>query len=199
MPVLAIAVLRHNLDLEPTILCCENDLSSLSWMVRGKALEAIKFSCRTIVKRMTPSTRCTVTEDQWAVLAYLRSDSIACAVVTDRDYPSRAAFAVTAKVLDDFSKTVTRSTWITASDLSIQCPSLRSSLVAFQDPAKADQCTAILNTLEETKHVLYDSIEKLLKRGEQLDTLVAQSHDLTVATRMFYKRAKKTDRCCVVM
>ncbi|KAL0222797.1 hypothetical protein P9112_002187 [Eukaryota sp. TZLM1-RC] len=200
MPLLAISLVRQNVESPPVILSSESDLTSFGRMFRGGAADTIKFSAREVVKRMKPATRYTVHEDRWVVYAYLRSDNLGAVVVADQAYPSRAAFAVTYKVLEVFSTAVPKSTWMSSSsDFSVPFPPLKGLLSRFQDPAKADQCTAIMSTIEDTKHVLLDSIDKLLQRGEQLDKLVEDSADLSMSTRMFYKRAKKHDRCCVMM
>jgi Synaptobrevin len=45
--------------------------------------------------------------------------------------------------------------------------------------------------LDETKIVLHKTIESVLQRGEQLDSLVERSDALSAQSRMFYKTAKK--------
>lgn len=47
--------------------------------------------------------------------------------------------------------------------------------------------------------VLHDTIDSILKRGEKLDSLVDKSNDLSLASQMFYKQARKTNSCCVLM
>jgi synaptobrevin family protein YKT6 len=47
--------------------------------------------------------------------------------------------------------------------------------------------------------VLHRTIESMLERGEKLDTLVGKSEDLTLASQLFYKQAKKTNSCCKLM
>jgi synaptobrevin homolog YKT6 len=59
----------------------------------------------------------------------------------------------------------------------------------YQDPAAAD----------ETKVILHKTIESVLERGQRLDDLVAKSEDLSMASQMFYKQARKTNSCCTIM
>ena len=68
-----------------------------------------------------------------------------------------------------------------------------------QDPAQADKLTKIQRDLDETKVVLHKTIESMLERGEKLDTLVDKSSDLSMASQMFYKQARKTNSCCKMM
>lgn len=53
--------------------------------------------------------------------------------------------------------------------------------------------------LDETKIVLHKTIENVLQRGEKLDNLVDKSESLTASSKMFYKQAKKTNSCCIIM
>ena len=70
---------------------------------------------------------------------------------------------------------------------------------AVQDPAAADKLTKIQRDLDETKVVLHKTIESMLERGEKLDALVDKSTDLSMASQMFYKQARKTNSCCKMM
>lgn len=45
----------------------------------------------------------------------------------------------------------------------------------------------------------HKTIESVLKRGENLDTLMERSETLSNQSKIFYKSAKKTNSCCVVM
>ena len=53
--------------------------------------------------------------------------------------------------------------------------------------------------LDETKVVLHKTIDSVLARGEKLDNLVDKSTDLSLASQMFYKQAKKQNQCCTMM
>lgn len=68
-----------------------------------------------------------------------------------------------------------------------------------QDPAAADKLTKIQRDLDDTKVVLHQTIESMLERGEKLENLVDKSNDLSMASQMFMKQAKKTNSCCRLM
>lgn len=70
---------------------------------------------------------------------------------------------------------------------------------SMQDPAQADKLTKIQRDLDETKVILHKTIESMLERGEKLDSLVDKSSDLSMASQMFYKQARKTNSCCKMM
>jgi synaptobrevin family protein YKT6 len=69
----------------------------------------------------------------------------------------------------------------------------------YQDPAAADKLLQIQRELDETKIVLHKTIDSVLARGEKLDNLVEKSSDLSLASQMFYKQARKTNSCCGMM
>lgn len=76
-------------------------------------------------------------------------------------------------------------------------PHLSIALVlCSQDPVAADKLTKIQKDLDETKVILHQTIDSVLRRGEKLDTLVDKSSDLSLASQMFYKQARKTNSCC---
>jgi synaptobrevin family protein YKT6 len=62
------------------------------------------------------------------------------------------------------------------------------------------RCTCCTRFLaDETKIVLHQTIDSVLRRGEKLDALVDKSNDLSLASQMFYKQARKTNSCCRFM
>ena len=69
----------------------------------------------------------------------------------------------------------------------------------YQDPAAADKLMRIQRDLDETKVILHKTIESVLERGQRLDDLVAKGEDLSMASQMFYKQARKTNSCCTIM
>ena len=69
----------------------------------------------------------------------------------------------------------------------------------MHDPVQADKLTKIQQDLDETKIILHKTIESVLDRGEKLDQLVDKSNDLSLASQMFYKQARKTNSCCNFM
>ena len=73
---------------------------------------------------------------------------------------------------------------------------LQSDIALYQDPRKADKLTAIQTQLDDVKDVMQTNIEGLMQRGETLDSLMAKSDDLGIASVQFYKQAKKANSCC---
>lgn len=84
-------------------------------------------------------------------------------------------------------------------DQGARFPQLEAVLAEYQEPAKVDKIMKLDKQLTETKDILYRTIDEVLKRGERLDDLVQKSTALSEQSKLFYKQAKKTNRCCVVM
>ena len=76
---------------------------------------------------------------------------------------------------------------------------MAGALTKFQDPAAADKLLKIQRELDETKIVLHKTIDSVLARGEKLDNLVEKSSDLSMASQLFYKQARKSNSCCGMM
>ncbi len=76
---------------------------------------------------------------------------------------------------------------------------MEESLLKYQEPTNVDKILKLDKQLNETKEVLYQTIDKVLARGEKLDELVAKSDGLSAQSKLFYKQAKKTNSCCIIM
>lgn len=76
--------------------------------------------------------------------------------------------------------------------------SLTSSL-CVQDPGQADKLFKLERDIDDIKVIMHKNIDHMLDRGEKIDVLVAKSNDLSSTSKVFYKQAKKTKRCCTVM
>lgn len=69
----------------------------------------------------------------------------------------------------------------------------------FSDGKNADKIQQIKTELDETKVILLNSIDELLERGEKISTLVDKTNQLNQDSFSFAKRAKKMNRCCVII
>jgi len=127
------------------------------------------------------------------------ADGLVGIAFADAAYPARAAFGVVAKAIDDFTAQAGPGWRGATADGADAQPVCEAAVSRYQDPASADKLTAIQRDLDETKVVLHQTIESVLARGERLDALVDKSADLSLASQMFYKQARKTNSCCKMM
>lgn len=157
------------------------DLSSFGFFQRNSADDFLKFTSKMVVSRLDVGLRTSIKEKNYFCHAFVRSDNTAVVVVSDEEYPPKVAHTITLKILEEFP----------------QC-NLEAYLKKFQDPKEADSIMRLQAELDETKIILHSTIANLLKRGEKLDDLVAKSEDLSSQSKLFYKTAKKTTRCCEI-
>lgn len=130
---------------------------------------------------------------------YVRRDGLAGVVVGDHEYQQRVAHTLINKILDEFTTKYSSSQWPVLKESSVDFPQLPEYLQKYQNPKEADAMTKIQTELDETKIILHNTIEAVLQRGEKLDDLVEKSEGLSMQSKAFYKTAKKTNQCCVIL
>lgn len=146
----------------------------------------MSFFAETVATRTAPNTRQSVTEGAYVGHVY-NSGSITAVLISDADYPIRPAYTLLNKIVAE-------------TDLQTETyPNLDSYLSRYADPSQADGILKVQAELDETKIILHKTIESVLQRGERLDSLVDKSETLSSSSRMFYKQAKKTNSCCVIV
>eukprot|EP00163_Fabomonas_tropica_P005856 TRINITY_DN15499_c0_g1_i2.p1 TRINITY_DN15499_c0_g1~~TRINITY_DN15499_c0_g1_i2.p1 ORF type:complete len:199 (+),score=42.82 TRINITY_DN15499_c0_g1_i2:218-814(+) len=198
MKLLSMAVCKPNGD-KPLLLAQALDLSSFGYFQKNSVKEFATFITRTVAQRTQTGTRQSITHKEWVVHSYARHDGLVGCVIADQEYPSRVAFSLIAKFLDEFSDKY-QATWTSAvTDLSMPLPELDTSLQKYQNPAEADQITRLQSDLDEVKETVMQTMDALLERGQKLDTLVSKSEDLSMQSKVFYKTAKKQNQCCSMM
>ncbi|XP_020886343.1 VAMP-like protein YKT61 isoform X2 [Arabidopsis lyrata subsp. lyrata] len=205
---------------DPVILANASDVSHFGYFQRSSVKEFVVFVGRTVASRTPPSQRQSVQHEgcapflildlpglcpgfnftrlQLFVHAYNRNGLCAVGFMDDH-YPVRSAFSLLNQVLDEYQKSFGEAWRSAKEDSSQPWPYLTEALNKFQDPAEADKLLKIQRELDETKIILHKTIDSVLARGEKLDSLVEKSSDLSMASQMFYKQAKKTNSCCTIL
>jgi synaptobrevin family protein YKT6 len=159
------------------------DVSPLSYFQRTTAKEFITFYAQIVANAAATSTARLRVEEHGYVLWAHRRDHVTLVMVTDNEYPLRAAFSAIAQLMTSPPSSV--NGWTEA-------------LAAFQD-AKADKLTMIQQQLDQTMVIMKDNIESVLQRGDKLEDLMAKSTDLSDSSKQFYKTAKKHNQCCGII
>ncbi|KAK2512404.1 Ykt6 [Columba guinea] len=167
------------------------DVSTFSFFQRASVQEFMTFTSQLIVERSQPGSRASVKEQEYLCHVYVRTDGLAGVVIADTEYPQR--------VLDEFSRTVSRTEWPSGSPATITYTALDGYLSKYQNPRDADPMTRVQAELDETKIILHNTMESLLERGEKLDDLVSKSEVLGAQSKAFYKTARKQNSCCAIM
>jgi len=138
-------------------------------------------------------------QDNVTFHAHARADGLVGIVACDKEYPWRVAFSLIGKMLDEFSTQYPSPDMWTGNPKETPYAAITGHLERYQNPDEADSISKIYKELDETKDILHKNVETLLDRGEKLDDLVSKSEGLSFSSKMFYKQAKKTNSCCVVM
>lgn len=172
------------------------DLQSFGYFQRATVQEFMLFTGKIIVERSAKGSRASVKEKDYMCHVYVNQDGLSGVAITDADYPQRVAFNMLNKVLELFSSQISEKMYIGAPPTSYTFTDCQTYLEKYQNPAEADPMTRVQNELDETKVIVYNTIEQVLQRGEKLDDLVAKSEGLSTSSRTFYKTAKKTNSCC---
>uniref|UniRef100_A0A8C9JS36 YKT6 v-SNARE homolog n=2 Tax=Felidae TaxID=9681 RepID=A0A8C9JS36_PANTA len=192
--------MRESLDFrELYSLQVLRDISEVICVMFLSVQEFMTFTSQLIVERSAKGSRASVKEQEYLCHVYVRNDSLAGVVIADSEYPSRVAFTLLEKVLDEFSKQVDRIEWPVGSPATIHYTALDGHLSRYQNPREADPMSKVQAELDETKIILHNTMESLLERGEKLDDLVSKSEVLGTQSKAFYKTARKQNSCCAVM
>lgn len=179
----------------------EKDLSTFSFFQRSSIGQFMTFFAQTISERTSSDQRQSVEEGEYVGHVFTRSEGISGVLITDKSYPIRPAYTLLNKILDEYLSTHPADQWKSVDEANEQTKmdNLATYLAKYQNPTQADALMKVQAELDETKIVLQHSIENVLQRGEQLDSLVDKSEALTASSKTFYKQAKKTNSCCVLM
>ncbi|KAI7876568.1 snare-like protein [Lichtheimia hyalospora FSU 10163] len=194
MKLFSILILRKNAG-KAEILTSGFDLSSFGYFQRGSVQEFMNFTAATICDRTPTGQRQSVESENNVAHVYAHPQGLYGVIMSDKEYPSRVAFSLLNKILDEFLVKFPQDKW----NPPMTYPELQNYLSKYQDPKQADSIMRVQNELDETTAILHKTIESVLERGEKLDSLVDRSEALSSQSKMFYKTAKKTNSCCVVM
>lgn len=132
------------------------NVSDISFFYRKNIKELLLFMSKTVASRIKNQKIC-VTEKEYNIYTFDNANYTIVAV-TDKEYPSRVAFSMIEYIFQQMSS---------AFDLD-------TILQKYKDPNEADQILKVQKTIDSTKIVMLDAIDKVLERGEKLDDLIAE-------------------------
>ncbi|KAF6302212.1 YKT6 v-SNARE-like protein [Rhinolophus ferrumequinum] len=153
MKLYSLSVL-YKAEHKAVLLKAAYDVSSFSFFQRSSVQEFMTFTSQLIVERSAKGSRASVKEQEYLCHVYVRNDSLSGVVIADSEYPSRVAFTLLEKVLDEFSKQVDRSEWPNGCPASIYYTALDGYLSTYQNPREADPMSKVQAELDETKIIL---------------------------------------------
>tara|TARA_B100000780_G_C21022789_1_gene409957 strand:+ start:127 stop:762 length:636 start_codon:yes stop_codon:yes gene_type:complete len=183
---------------EPVIISQVFDVAEFNFFQRSSVRQFLTTFTRIFVKRTTPGKRLAVTHEGHVVHTWKLTNNLSGCVICDEEYPSRVAFSLIRKCLDEFMQLHNDKAWKGMGENAIQFAPLQEHIVSYQEPKNVDKLTKIQDELNETTQIMHQTIDKVLERGVKLDDLVDRSADLSNQSKMFYKTAKKHNSCCVI-
>ncbi|EKF31614.1 vesicle-associated membrane protein, putative [Trypanosoma cruzi marinkellei] len=187
---------------EPVICSQAIDVSSFGFFQRNSAREFIVFLTRTVARRVSKGSKIQITENGNVVFAHATLDGIVAIAISDIEYNSRVAFTLLGELAQQFQTTFHGKYDIVdgRDDNFLNWPYLEEMLLKYQKPEEQDKILKIKRDIEDTKVIMYNAIDQIIERGQKIDELVSKSEDLGMASKTFYKQARKTNSgCCAVM
>ncbi|KAK7110336.1 synaptobrevin homolog YKT6-like [Littorina saxatilis] len=199
MRLFALTVAYKGSDGKVNQLKAAHELSSFGYFQRGSIREFMDFTSKILVERTALCSRASVKEQEYICHVYVRRDGLGAVLIGDHEYQQRVAHTLLNKVLDEFTAKYSSPQWAILKESDVNFPQLQDYLQKYQNPKEADAMTKIQSELDETKIILHNTIEAVLQRGEKLDDLVDKSEGLSMQSKAFYKTAKKTNQCCIIL
>lgn len=97
---------------------------------------------------------------EYVAYIYNNLSGLACAVVCDKEYPPRVAFALINRCIEQFTSRYPRELW-TSGD-AFEFKELEEIIKTYQDPVKADPILKVQKDLDETKIILVCFLPSLM-------------------------------------
>jgi len=185
---------------DPKLVSVAYELSSFSIIQRNSIKEWINFISKTLLQNSKPAERQTVFHDEYACHVNVRHDGLSGIMISDKNYAPRSAFLVLQQILNDFFAKYNSQLDALADPRTpqIDYPKLKEALVAYQNPASADKIAEVQQLIDDTTIIMHRNIEAALKNKDSIESLVDKSEDLSRHSKVFFKQAKKANRCCII-
>lgn len=196
--VLEIAILRYVDDeQDPLIIAMEQDLSQFSMFTRSSVRQVMTFFTRQVAKRTPLGDKLAVEENDYICYSKMYSNGMCVCVITDKEYPGRVAFTLASLVMKSFGEEHDVDEYsIIEKDSNLSLGFMKQYLREYQNPEAADQFMKIEKDLDDVKDVLHNTLDDLLQRGENINTLIEKSDDLSATSKTFLFKAQKQNACC---
>ena len=198
MKILSIHVFSLYND-KPIILSSAFALSFVSIFQRGTLKDFLNFHSRLVIERVTKDTHAQVQLEKGICYAISNSDKIGVTMICDEEYPKRVAIDFLLKIHDNFKSFLQEKKLdlnMYTSDTDVKYDYIANEIEAWQDPSKKDSLMKLQNELNDVTDIMRQNLNELLKREENLESLMQKSNDLSATSVNFYKQAKKTNSCC---
>ena len=184
---------------KPIILSSAFSLAFVSIFQRGTLKDFLNFHSRLVIERVQKDTHAQVQLEKGICYAIANEDKIGVTLISDEEYPKRVAIDFLLKIHDNFKTFLAQQNVNLNSieeDTDLKFDYIATEIEAWQDPSKKDNIMKLQNELNDVHDIMRQNLNELLKKQENLESLMAKSQDLSLASVNFYKQAKKTNSCC---
>jgi len=196
-------------DQKPLTLAVHYLTDEFSFWTRGGVQQACMFISRTVISHTELGKYQTVTPENSKELdpntvltdyychVIVQPNKLAIATVTSKAYPRRVAFEVMRDIIAKFEAAQPNWSGQAAAgvDKQIDFPYMIKICKSYEDPRKSDNILKIQNQLDETKDLMIQNIDQILKRGETIQELVDRTEDLEMSSKVFFQNADKLNSC----
>ena len=184
---------------KPIILSSAFSVNFVSIFQRGTLKDFLNFHSRLVIERVEKDTHAQVQLEKGICYAIANDDKIGVTLICDEEYPKRVAIDFLLRIHDNFKTFLAQKNINLNSiekDTDVKYDYIANEIEAWQDPSKKDNIMKLQNELNDVQDIMRQNLNELLKREENLESLMAKSQDLSSASVNFYKQAKKTNSCC---
>lgn len=125
-----------------------------------------------------------------------------CIMITDDKYPQSTASQLLLELnrelnINTNTNTNNKNTNSRTID-KINIKNIDEMFIRYQDPNEVDKILKLKTSLDETKAILFDSIENLLVRDDELNDLMNRTNILAETSIEFANKTKKLNSCCPI-
>ena len=198
MKIISIHIFSLNNE-KPIILSSAFEVSFVSMFQRSTLKQFLVFHSRLVMERASPEQNLEVTLEKGICYACTNSDKIGATMICDEEYPKRVAVDLLLKILEQFNTFVYQNKYNVksyTSDTDLKFNYIQQIIKEWQNPNEKDNILKLQGELNEVQNIMKKNLDELLKREENLDSLMAKSNDLSATSVNFYKKAKATNSCC---
>ena len=183
------------------LIATSQDLSILPFVMRysKSSSELFLFLSRTLIENTNRGHRKGCVEGEYIGWSYYNNEGLGAVIITDKEYSRRVSFELLDKAIEIYKNNSVNWAWKTiVEDIShsLLNKDLQELITKYQNPIEIDKILSINKELDNTRTVLYKSIDTMLERGEKIDKLVEKSNDLSFQSKKFYRKSKKMNSWC---
>ncbi|KAJ7653034.1 Longin-like domain-containing protein [Mycena rosella] len=167
-----------------TLLKTATELSRFWFYQKRPVGQSMSSFSKTVAERTAQGHRGRGHENKYTAHMNTHGGSaqLAAVIITDQEYPAQAAFALLAKVLDEFAAKMQLASWSSPATIAFPEP---ATYIKYQDPG------TIIRELNEAEIVaVVDRSDCPYGSG---------SRPFAGQAKMFYKTKKKQNNTCVIM